>query len=175
MINADGAGKQMKCEKKLVISFLFASEIESFICFQRFVACDASGRGQVLSSFSNRPSKCGGEKSIFSLFWVRSKSVAFRKVYDSPPQNVAGKQALIVTLKAKQGLQIVLAFKEEEEKKQLMSDIAKHNPAITFGAPGFVPLAERPHLGPEEKKESGSMKLQRQSSDRSALSHSAQT
>jgi hypothetical protein len=75
---------------------------------------------------------------------------------------------LIVTLKAKQ-LQLVLAFKEQEEKSQLMSDIAKYNPTIVVGSESFIPLNERPHIGGEEKdkekKESNAnpMKLQRAS------------
>lgn len=114
---------------------------------------------------------CASELRCQTLkFWKRFRCGFFfffnekDQVHDNPPKNVGGKQAFIVTLKAKQNLEIVLAFKEEEEKTQLISDISKFNPAIVFGTPSFVPLSERAMPEEKEKKE-GSMKMQRPSSD----------
>jgi hypothetical protein len=75
---------------------------------------------------------CASELRCQTLkFWKRFRCGFFfffnekDQVHDNPPKNVGGKQAFIVTLKAKQNLEIVLAFKEEEEKTQLISDIFK--------------------------------------------------
>ncbi len=73
------------------------------------------------------------------------------EVVDSPAVDLGGKKAHIITLEARQK-KIVLAFKEQEEKTQLMEDISKFNPTIVCGAPGFLPLESRPHMLLEQSK-----------------------
>jgi hypothetical protein len=65
------------------------------------------------------------------------------EVHDSPPKLLDGKQAYIITLEAAKSKQIVFAFKEMEDKANVMTLIASHNPTIMAGAAGFVPLSER--------------------------------